>query len=265
MRLSPTPFPELNEVLSALVARVQAQLGEQLIAAYLSGSFALGDGDVDSDVDFMFVVEPDIDDATTGAALQDIHRAIYMMPSEWARHLEGSYFPRDVLRQHADVGQPLFYIDNGSQSFVRSTHDNTCVVRWVTREHGVTLHGPAPDSLIDPVPEAALTQEVRAVMRDWGDVMRADPDQVDTGWYQPFAVLSYCRMLHTLESGRVMSKLAAMRWAMQALNPAWHDLIAQAWADRSGQWTRARQPARPGSVARTLAFIEYARALGASG
>jgi predicted nucleotidyltransferase len=261
--MHPTRFPDLNEVLTALVARARARLGEQLVAAYLSGSFALGDGDADSDVDFMFVVENDIDDATTGAALQEIHREIYSMPSEWARHLEGSYIPRAVLRQHADTGQPLFYIDNGSRTFERSTHDNTRVVRWVTREHGVTLYGPEPRLLIDPVPEAVLKGEVRAVMRDWGDVMRADPDQVDTAWYQPFAVLSYCRMLHTLVSGRITSKPAAVRWALQTLDPVWGDLISQAWADRSGQWARVRERARPGSVARTLAFIDFARGMSA--
>jgi hypothetical protein len=260
----PTRFPELNAVLATLVSHVQARLREQLVAAYLSGSFALGDGDADSDVDFLFVVEHDIDSAT-GAALQEIHQAVYDMPSEWARHLEGSYIPRAVLRQHTKLGDALFYIDNGSHTFERSTHDNNCVVRWVTREHGVTLHGPEPKTLIDPVPDETLKLEVRSVMRDWGDALRADLARIDTGWYQPFTVVSYCRMLHTLASGRITSKPAAVRWALASLDPVWHDLITQAWVDRTGHWTRVREPARADSVARTLAFINYARALGDSG
>ena len=48
----PTPFSDLNAVLRELVTSAQAALGENFLAAYLQGSFAVGDFDADSDVDF---------------------------------------------------------------------------------------------------------------------------------------------------------------------------------------------------------------------
>ena len=49
----PTPYPELNSVLEDLVASVKATLGEAFVGAYLQGSFAVGDFDRHSDVDFI--------------------------------------------------------------------------------------------------------------------------------------------------------------------------------------------------------------------
>jgi predicted nucleotidyltransferase len=49
----PTPYVELNAVLRALVEGMQAALGDDFVSACLQGSFAVGDFDGDSDVDFV--------------------------------------------------------------------------------------------------------------------------------------------------------------------------------------------------------------------
>ena len=56
MNTEPTPYAELNDVLVGLVTDVQAILERTLVGAYLQGSFALGDGDMQSDCDFLFVL-----------------------------------------------------------------------------------------------------------------------------------------------------------------------------------------------------------------
>lgn len=66
-----TPYAELNDVLRELVERVQVALGEQFLGAYLQGSFAVGDFDEHSDVDFIIAVrdEPADDQLTRAAGL----------------------------------------------------------------------------------------------------------------------------------------------------------------------------------------------------
>jgi hypothetical protein len=49
----PTPDPELNAVQHELVTSTQAVLGDNFIGAYLQGSFAVGDWDAHSDVDWL--------------------------------------------------------------------------------------------------------------------------------------------------------------------------------------------------------------------
>jgi predicted nucleotidyltransferase len=67
-------------------------LGADFVGAYLQGSFALGDFDRHSDVDFIVVVEDNLTPTQVGA-LQVMHDKVYVLDSEWAKHLEGSYFP----------------------------------------------------------------------------------------------------------------------------------------------------------------------------
>jgi hypothetical protein len=80
-------------------------------------------------------------------------------------------------------------------------------------------------------------------------------------WKQPYVVLSFCRMLHTLETGRVGSKREAGEWAVGTLGDEWSDLIRRALGDRPDPWGRVHQPADGTVVERTRAFADYAAAL----
>ena len=255
--MKPTSDPDLNAVLEELVTGVRTILGPNFVGAYLQGSFALGDWDSHSDVDFLVIIDHPLFDAEP-AALQEMHGRIYDRPSPWAQHLEGSYFPRDLLRQGDHAKTPLYYLDNGSRELILSNHDNELVVRWVTREHGLTPAGPEASSLIGPVPAQDLQREVLTTMHTWGQEILAGEYPIDNRWAQPFAVLSYCRMLHTLHTAGITSKPAAARWARTTLDSRWVDLIQRAWDDRPDPSAKVRQPADPDDVERTLAFIDYA-------
>jgi hypothetical protein len=253
----PTPDFALNTVLHELVTGAQAVLGDCFVAAYLQGSFAVGDWDADSDVDWVIAVQRDVSDADL-TALQALHARLYRLPPQWAKHLEGSYFPIDLLRREDPARTPLLFLDNTSQELERSDHDNTLVVRWVVREHGIALAGPDAHELIDPVPPDDLRREVRATMREWANRIMAGTYRIDNRWTQPFVVLSYCRMLHTQQTGRIASKLAGAHWAEDALDPRWAPLIRQALADRPDPSAKVRQPAIQAAVDATLAFMRYA-------
>ena len=77
-------------------------------------------------------------------------------------------------------------------------------------------------------------------------------------------VLSYCRILHTLETGEVVSKRTAGEWALDALGREWRKLIQRALDDRPDPWARVRRPADAQAVERTKAFMAYASALARS-
>jgi hypothetical protein len=60
-------------------------------------------------------------------------------------------------------------------------------------------------------------------------------------------------MLHTLESGRVVSKRDAAEWALRELDPRRHDLIRKTLADRPHTWELVDQVASTQAAAETLA------------
>lgn len=239
-----------------MVEEVRDVLGVRFTGAYLQGSFAIGDFDRHSDVDFIIVTEDELPDEPV-RALQTAHARVYGLDCVWAQHLEGSYFPRDVLRRCDRRGTPLWYLEHGAWSLDQSTHCNTAVVRWTVREHGVVLAGPRPKHLVDPIPTRMLREEILATIRDWGKEILEDPERFSNRFYQAFIVLSYCRMLHDLHTGRVGSKRAGAEWAKAALDPSWAGLIDRSWDGRPNPALSVRQPADPAEFERTLDFVRH--------
>ena len=77
---------------------------------------------------------------------------------------------------------------------------------------------------------------------------------------QSFAVLTYCRMLHTLNTGTVQSKKAAAIWAKQFVQPKWVKIIDQAWNEREGVrfLVKIGQRAEQTILYESLEFMKYA-------
>ena len=253
----PTPYVELNRVLAALVSRIRHSLGDDLVGAYLQGSFAVGDYDDHSDVDFVVAVEDELQ-ADQVDELQTVHDQIYQLESEWAKHLEGSYFPRDTLRDQATRGTDLWYLDHGARSLVRSDHCNTALVRWVVREKGVVLSGPSPQTLVDPLSDTMLREEIFNTITLWGQEILDNPARFNNRFYQGFILLSYCRMLHDLHRGYPGSKREGAQWAKSALDSSWSALIDRAWATRPDPARNVQEPADAEDFIQTLRFVEHA-------
>jgi len=255
-RTTPTEFPELNAVLKELTEHAQATLGENFVGAYLQGSFAVGDADINSDCDFLIPVNGPI---TTDqeASLRAFHDELPTRDGYWCKHLEGSYPDRSELKTLDGLGRPWLYIDHGWREMQWSTHCNTEVVRWSLRECGVTLTGPVPPSLVDEVPPDALRARMRATIPTFLDDLFSWTS-FDLAWSQRYAVTTYCRTLLTLKTAQVASKKASLEWALATLDPRWRPLLEQVINDRALGFVVGASP-RPGSVKETLAFGEYVR------
>jgi len=260
-------YPEMASVLQRFVAGVQNALGLNFLGAYLVGSLATGDFDFDSDVDFLILTNAELSDAEV-RSLQTTHVEIHALGCYPAEHLEGSYISKELLNRTDLVGiEPLWFVDNGSTSLERSIHDNRWHVRWILRERGITMIGPDPKTLLHPVPTGALRSEAVAAIQELKSRFAAEIDR-PLGWFntrfgQSFTVLTCCRMLYTCGSGTVQSKLSGVKWAEQSLDPAWCELIRNAWTERMGVrfGDKVRQPAQTMLLHETAKFMAYAQNL----
>jgi hypothetical protein len=75
-------------------------------------------------------------------------------------------------------------------------------VRWIVREHGVTLAGPSPKELVDEVDPDVLRAKMREEARAFLPGMLTWIG-LDSPWAQRYAVTTLCRILYTLETGQV--------------------------------------------------------------
>lgn len=251
----PTPYADLNTVLRELLAQMQAVLGANFVGLYLQGSFAVGDFDPYSDVDFIAVIAQPLSEDVV-AALQAMHKRVYGLDIPWAQHLEGSYFPRAVLRVPPQPGCLLWYLDHGNDFLFQSDHCNTLLVRQVVRGMGIPLAGPDPAGLVDPIAVDALRREMLGTITGWGQQVIDKPDPYNNRFYQAYLVLNYCRMLHDLRRGSPGSKRAGADWARDNLDPRWTGLIDRAEAARPHTDRWHDRPDQD-DFAATLAFVQY--------
>jgi predicted nucleotidyltransferase len=254
---TPTEYAELNGVLVELTERAMEILGENFVGAYLQGSFAVGDADLHSDCDFLIPTHEPIT-AEQEAGLRALHDEIPSREGHWVHDLEGSYPLARELKTLGGLGQEWPYIDHGSRVLELSTHCNTEVTRWSLRECGIAITGPDPRTLVEEVP----AQVLRDKMREYALTFLPDLytwATFDIAWVQRYAVSTLCRILHTLDCGRVTSKKAALEWGRDNLDPQWYPLIQQVIDDRPLGFD-ADEPPRPGSVEQTMEFLDYAQA-----
>ena len=80
-------------------------------------------------------------------------------------------------------------------------------------------------------------------------------------WAQRYAVTTLCRILYTLETGRVASKRAALLWARDNLDTKSKNLITETLEGRSLGWNHS-DPLKPGVLEATLALNEYVKQRG---
>jgi hypothetical protein len=250
-----TPYADLDEVLAELLRQWRRILGEDLVGAYVQGSFALGSGDQHSDCDWLVVTRGSLTDPQL-AQLRALHDEIPTRDGPWCHDLEGSYAPVDELNSVEHLGRKWLFNDHGHRTLVWDDHCNRAYTRWVLREHGITLTGPAPRSFMPVVPAAVLRREAAASL----PTLLADLSpwiDIDTvAWGQRYAVVTACRTLYTLETAEVTSKQCALEWALRTLARRWQPLLAQVRDERSLGWEPDRPP-RDGEADAARIFVGY--------
>ncbi len=250
-----TPYADLDEVLAELLGQWRRILGEDFVGAYVQGSFALGSGDQHSDCDWLVATRGSLTDPQL-AELRALHDEIPTRDGRWCHDLEGSYAPVDELSSVEHLGRKWLFNDRGHRALVWDDHCNRACTRWILREHGITLTGPAPGSFMPVVPAAALRTEAAASLPTLLDDLTPWIHIDTVAWGQRYAVVIACRTLYTLETARVTSKQCALEWALRTLARRWQPLLAQVRDERSLGWEPDRPP-RDGEADTARMFIGY--------
>lgn len=252
---SPTPFPEINIVLQDLLTDVQRILGSHLAGMYLEGSLASGDFDEDSDIDFVAVTDDDISE-NVFSTLQATHERINLLGTKWSTNLEGSYVSRYALRRYDPEHANHPNIERGFGERLKLVyHDETWIIhRHILRERGITIIGPDPKTLIDPILPNELRHAMLPALHGWATQILNNPNEIIHQGYQSYTVLSLCRILYTLQFGDIVSKRTAARWVKETMSGKWDVLIDQAWVGRHNPQLIANTD----HINQTLDLIRYA-------
>ena len=245
--MSPTPYPEINQLLAALLSEMQKNLGDNLIGLYLYGSLVWGDFDEDiSDIDMLAATASTIDEDEF-SRLQHMHDEFARQHAAWRDRIEVHYFSLHGLKTFKTKVNPMANISPG-EPFHMIQADKLWLMNWYfVQEYGVTLFGPPPHTLIDPITKDEFLQAVRDQAVFWREHLIQTKDSPP---FQSYAILTLCRALYTHQHGEQTSKKQAALWAAQQF-PAWAELIQNALLWRKDPpHSQARFP-------ETAAFVHF--------
>jgi aminoglycoside adenylyltransferase-like protein/nucleotidyltransferase-like protein len=251
---NPTPYPEVNTILQVLLESVKSILESHFIGMYLDGSLTSNDFDEDSDIDFVVVTDEDIS-GDLFSELQEMHDRIATIDSPFAVQLEGSYISQQGLRRFDPKHALHPNIERGEGERLKMVyHDDWWIIhRYILLERGITIVGPALQTLIDPVSPDDLRQAMLSLLHGWATQILDNPNKISSRGYQSYVVLSLCRILYTLQFGDIVSKPVAAGWAKETLGDPWVSLIDRAWIGRH----HSQSGADSEDINGTLDFIRF--------
>ena len=178
----PTLWPQVNRVVEGLRDGLGDTIGDHLVGLYLSGSLALGGfHPPSSDIDVLVATARVLDEPVVGR-LAELHATLKTAGGFGAR-LETVYLPVAALRRYDPSDQRRYPIAASGRDLAHHRQSLGWVLdRWVAREHGLTVAGPRPSGLIDPIGPEVLRAAVRGLLLSFwaGQLQGAAP-----AWLRP--------------------------------------------------------------------------------
>lgn len=204
---------------------MQTILGDTLIGVYLSGSLVTGDFDEGiSDIDLLAATARDVHPAEFDA-LEAMHLDLVSQSRHphWNDRIEILYLLLDALKTFRTKRSPIAVISPGEPFNIKDAGSDWLMNWYLVREYGVTLLGPPPQAIIDPIAKAEFLASIKAHALSWRDWL----DEGSSRPYQSYSILTLSRALYTLTHGEHVSKKKAAEWAQREL-PEWAHLIQNA-------------------------------------
>lgn len=250
---NPTPYTDVNLALQGFASFLRAILGDKITGMYLTGSLALGDFDPDtSDIDFIVLTRSPLSDDEL-EEIRNLHTMFDRIGSAWTGRIEANYITPDALVPHPLSTASYPQVEKETPLFVAPLESGWIFHLYTLREHEAKVFGADISALISPIDPDDMRRAAAPVAETWLDQSQNDPTWIP--WvseqkYQAFVVLTLCRLLYTLETGKVTSKPAAAHWAVAALDPRWASLIERALANQ-----HAEGQASDSEVAETVEMV----------
>ncbi len=228
-----TVYPEINTFLEEFSKQITSILKDDFVGMYLYGSLALGDFDSDSsDLDILVATKRQLPEDKF-LALKEMHAEIKQIGDKGDKKLEVSYMPLDVLKKYDPNNAKNPFMSSVSDFDIIELGKDWILNRWIVREKGITIAGPSPKDLIDPISKEDIKEAVKHILcNSWAKHMDG-PEWMRPKKYQSFTILTMCRALYAMEYGEIISKPKAAEWAMKTLDEKWKPVIQNALLTRS--------------------------------
>jgi hypothetical protein len=206
----PTP-PPLDRILPAFVDDLRGTLGDELVGAYLFGSAVSGGFDpAISDLDVIVVTQSAVDGQPFERFAGIVERLQAREPG-WAGRLDIVFIGRSTLADFRSGGGPFLEISHEEPLELKRRGDEWLETWYLARTANWPVIGPPPAELIPPISTREFLDDV---VRGVPWFIAPERNKGTDGWLA-YRTLTLCRLLRSLESGEVCSKVEGAAWAIE--------------------------------------------------
>lgn len=232
-----TAYPDMDELILELAELVKATLPKEALAMYLLGSLVGGDFDPKtSDIDLVVIVKEEVNMSQL-KKLKFMHDRFAAKRKEWDDRVEVSYVSVDGMKYFKTTINKIARISPGEPLHMRDMDTHWLTDWYVVQEQGQIVFGPSPSNFIPKITEDEYIQSVKQDILP--EVYKAAKKAQHKG-YQSYVVMSLCRGMCALASGKQVSKFAGAKWAADRY-PEWAQLISDA-VDWHGHLDKSDSP-----------------------
>lgn len=225
-----TSYTYINQVLDFLKEGVIKILDENLLGIYLFGSLSYGDFSPErSDIDLVTIIKKPASSEVL-ESLKQLHLQLEIDHKKWAKRVECSYVPIDMLQNILPPKDPRPYIGEGI-FYPEAHYGNEWIInQYLLYKHGISLTGPDFKTLVEPIDIQEVRKAcIKDLFEEWEPKIN-DHAFLQNSHYQSYLVLNLCRILHTVMCRSTASKRGSASWVKSEF-PCWKNLIkiAENW------------------------------------
>ncbi|MBF4696051.1 nucleotidyltransferase domain-containing protein [Fusibacter ferrireducens] len=192
----------LNDLQMELIETFRSKIS----AIYIHGSIVTGNFRAkSSDIDYLVLLCDELDEIEI-ETLKEIHSKLVSKHGHWGKKLEGSYVLRnEVLNENPPV-KPRLYYNNMLLRY------EAYGLEWIFEQYNLKNYGVAiyesgfKVSFNEISPNTIQETSVKLLMMEWLPKIKNN-DYNWTNEYLVYGVLSVCRLIYSIETGSVNSKL----------------------------------------------------------
>ncbi|HCJ1159129.1 TPA: GNAT family N-acetyltransferase [Legionella pneumophila] len=224
-----TKYKGINELLHQLLLQIQSILANEFVGMYIGGSLASDSFNSEtSDIDCYIITSKMLSENMIGK-IEEMHNQFYSSKLKYAKKIEASYVPQKDLVDFDPQGMRPYF--NEDRYYLGHYGNNYLIELFVLREKGISIAGPDIKCLIQEISNQSLKAAIQKNLHEYWESNLIDFSKFKRSDYQVFTILTMCRTLYSLETGKITSKIEAAQWAMQHLDTKWEKLIelAAAW------------------------------------
>lgn len=203
----------IRRTLIQLIDALDKELGSNLLSVVLHGSLCTGDFDLQSsDLDLLVITEAALT-STDFFVVSHLHNSLKRHHPKWANRLEISYITKDELYKLAPPIEPRIYLNGGI------TSQDTYGAEWYFEKHtlhnsGLSIYGEALSKEDLSVTKTKLRISAFQILMEWWKPIIERGMHHLSDEYVAYGVLSMCRIIMTIEAGKMGSKIEAAEYVL---------------------------------------------------